>query len=113
MTNYNVFAQKSDGTLLIDPIVVVGTATTNSSSQWSLDISNVGLTHVYSVEAKAKSSDATAGNAISASVSTFNTTTVSGGVSKPQNVAVLGGSPVTGAGANVTVYVTVVGDVAV
>ena len=113
MPNFNVFAQKADGTLLTDPIVVVGTATSNSSSQWSLDISNVGLTHVYSVDVKAKSSDATASNAVSASVSTFSTTTVSGGVSKAQNVNVLGGSPVTGAGSNITVYVTVVGDVAV
>lgn len=109
MTNFNVFAQKPDGTSIIDPIIVTGSAVSNSSSQWSLDISSIGLAHVYSVSAQAKSADATAANLINASISTFSTSTVSGGVAKFQNINLLGGSPITGAGANVTVYVTVVG----
>lgn len=111
MPNYNVFAQKPDGTLLIDPIIVTGSATSDSSSHWTLDISNVGLTHVYSVTAEAKSADNSAANSVTASVSTFSTTTVAGGVSKPLTVGALGGSPVQGAGSDVVVYITVVGDV--
>lgn len=106
---FDFFAQDNSGNLYQSPMCVSFSTTSDSSGHWSVDMTNAGLTHIHSVSAQAMSPDNTPGNSVTASVSTFTTTTVAGGVHKPANVAVLGGSPVQNAGA-VTVYVTVIGD---
>lgn len=107
---FDFFAEDNNGNFFISPICVSFSVVSDSSGHWSADITNASLTHIHSVIATAKSSDNTPANAITASVSTFTTTAVAGGVSKPQTVGALGGSPVQSAGANVTVYITVIGD---
>jgi hypothetical protein len=106
---FEFFSEDNDGNLYIYPMCVAFSTTSDSSGHWSVDITNAGLTHIHSVSATGKSPDNTPANAVSASVSTFSTSTVSGGVHKSQAVPALGGSPVQSAGA-VTVYVTVLGD---
>lgn len=107
---FDFFSEDNNGNLFTYPMCVAFSTTSDSSGHWSVDITNAGLTHIHSVSAQAKSSDNTPANAVTASVSTFSTTAVSGGVSKPLTVPALGGSPVQSAGSGVTVYVTVIGD---
>lgn len=107
---FDFFAMDSSGNLYQSPICSAFSTTTDSSGHYSVDISGVGYTHVYSVSATAKSPDNTPANANTASVSTFSTSAVAGGVHKPQTVPALGGSPVQSAGSGVTVYITVIGD---
>jgi hypothetical protein len=109
MADFTMYLEDISSNLTNFPIVVRASLTSDSSGHWSLDISNVGLTHVHTVSAQAMSPDNTPANAVKASVSTFSTSTVAGGVHKAANVNILGGSPVQSAGA-VTVYVTVIGD---
>lgn len=106
---FDFFAQDNNGNLISSPMCTSFSTTSDSSGHWSVDMTNAGLTHIHSVSAQAMSSDNTPANAVTASISTFSTTTVAGGVHKAQTVGALGGSPVQSAGA-VTVYVTVIGD---
>lgn len=110
MTDFTTYTEDTSGNLVAYPILVKASATSDSNGHWSVDISNVFLTHVHTVVAQAISPDNTPANAIEASVSSFSTSTVSGGVYKAANVNLLGGSPVQSAGSGVTVYVTVLGD---
>lgn len=107
---FDFFAEDNNGNLYTYPMCVSFSATSDSSGHWSADITDASLTHIHSVHVTAKSSDNTPANAITASLSSVSLTTIAGGVSKPQTVPALGGSPVQSAGANVTVYVTVIGD---
>lgn len=107
---FTVSVVNSNGAPQTDPFICVASATTASDSTWSVDISNVGFTNIFSVHAQVMSSDNTAANAGYASVSSFSTTAVSGRAVKPQTVSALGGSPIQNIGQGHTVYVTVIGN---
>ena len=110
MGAFDVTVCDTSGTPKTSPFISYGTATTASDGTWSLDISNVGYTNIFSVVAQVISADQTAANAGYTSVSTFSTTDVSGRAVKPQAVTSLGLSPVQSIGAGRTVYVTVIGN---
>lgn len=110
MSTFDFFSEDNAGSLFTYPMCVAFSTTSDSNGHWTVDISNASLTHIHSVNVTAKSADNTPANAVTASVNLVTTTTVAGGVSKPQTVPALGGSPVQSAGANVTVYVTIIGD---
>lgn len=107
---FNVSVINTSGSPDTDPLIMHGTATTASDGTWSLDISGVGYTNLMTVTAHVISTDQTTGNAGYTSISTFSTSTVAGRAVKPQNIAVLGGSPVQSIGSGHTVYVTVIGN---
>lgn len=108
---FDFFVEDSSGTLVTDPICAAFSTTTNSSGVWSVNISAVGFTHIHSVNVTAKSPDNTNANSYTATLSSVSTTSVGGYVFKP-NAILIGGSPIQSAGNNVTVYVTVIGDLA-
>lgn len=110
MSNFETLGMDSSGNLLLFPIQVYGTTTTDSSGNFTFDFTNAGLTHAYTVQVTAKSASNSLANSATAYVSSFSTTAVSGHVTLPQNIAILGGSPVQAAGSGLTVYVTVFGD---
>lgn len=110
MSNFETLGMATNSDLLQFPIQVYGSVTTDSSGNFSFDISGASLTHVYSVYATAKSADNTLANSATAHVATLTTSSVSGHVTLPQNVAVLGGSPVKAAGSGLTVYIIAYGD---
>lgn len=110
MGQFDVTVCDTSGTPKTIPFISCGTATTASDGTWSLDISNVGYTNIFSVAAQVISDDQTAANAGYTSVSTFSTTTVSGRAVKPQTITALGESPVQSIGSGKTVYVTVIGN---
>lgn len=107
---FTVSVVDSSGAPNTDPFICHATATTASDGTWSIDISNVGYTNIFSVSAHVISSDNTVANAGYTSISTFSTTTVAGRGVKPQTVGALGGSPVQSIGSGRTVYVTVIGN---
>jgi len=107
---FTVSVVTANGAPETDPFICHASTTTASDGTWSVDISGVGFTNIFSVAAQIISSDNTAANAGYTSVSTFSTTTVSGRGVKPQTVGALGGSPIQNIGAGRTVYVTVIGN---
>jgi len=107
---FTVSVVTNSGAPETDPFVCHASTTTASNGTWSVDISGVGFTNIFSVHAQVMSSDNTVANAGYASVSTFSTSTVSGGAVKPLTVGALGGSPVQSIGSGHTVYVTVIGN---
>lgn len=107
---FNVSVIDAAGAPDTDPLICHATATTASDGTWSVDLSSIGYTNIFTVHAQVISADQTVANAGHTSVSTFSTTTVSGRAVKPQNVNVLGGSPVQSIGSGRTVYVTVIGN---
>lgn len=106
---FDFFASDNNGNLIQSPMCVVGSTTTDSSGNFSLDISNAGLTHIYSVSVTAFSTSTASLSQLYASVSTFSISTVAGKVQQPVNV-VLSSPSMTPVGSGKTVYVTVIGD---
>lgn len=107
---FTVSVVNTGGTPDTDPFICHASTTTASDGTWSIDISNVGYTNIFSAHAQIISSDNTAANAGYTSVSTFSTSTIAGRGVKPQTVGALGGSPIQNIGAGRTVYVTVIGN---
>ena len=110
MGAFDVTVCDTNGTPKTAPFICYASTTTASDGSWSVDISNVGYTNIFSVKAQVMSSSNSVANAAHASVSSFSTTTVAGGAVKPQTVPALGGSPVQSVGSGVTVYVIVIGN---
>lgn len=109
MGAFDVTVCDMNGTPKTAPFISYGTATTASDGTWSLDISGIGYTNVFSVSAHVVSADQTTANAGYTSISTFSTSTVSGRAVKPVTV-VLAALSVQSIGAGRTVYVTVIGN---
>lgn len=107
---FNVSVINTSGAPDTDPLICHASTTTASDGTWSIDISGVGYTNLFSVQAIVLSSDNTVANAGYTSVSTFSTSTVAGRAVKPQTVPALGGSPVQSIGSGRTVYITVIGN---
>jgi hypothetical protein len=110
MTNFYSAVTDKDGNLIIDPVIVYASATTDSNGAFTVDMTNAAYTHVYSVSATVISADTTVANSAFSAVSTFNLTTVTGKGVRSQTVGALGGSPVQSVGSGHTVYITVIGD---
>lgn len=106
---FDFFVEDEQGNLTQSPMLVHTTATTASDGTFSVDISNAGLTHVYTVSATVVTSNNTLANAIGVSISTFSTSTVAGICYQP-SVAVLGVIGIQAVGAGKTVRLTIVGD---
>lgn len=107
---FTVSVVDSSGAPNTDPFVCHASTTTASDGTWSINLTNVGFTNIFSASAQVISSDNSVANAGYASVSSFSTTTIAGCAVKPQNVGALGGSPVQSIGSGHTVYVTVTGN---
>ena|SRR5579859_5586607 len=106
---YDFFVEDESGNLTTNPMLVHTTATTASDGTFSVDITNAGLTHVYTVTAVVLATNNTLSNAIGTSISTFSTTTVAGIAYQP-SVAVLGLIGIQPVGSGHTVHITIVGD---
>lgn len=107
---FTVSVIDNTGSPEFDPLICHVSTTTASDGTWSVDISGVGYTTIFSVHAQIISSDNTAANAGYTSVSTATTSTIAGRGVKPLTVGALGGSPIQNIGSGRTVYVTVIGN---
>lgn len=87
----------------------VGTATTNSSGQWSINYSSAGFTNPPLINPQAISTSNTAANTVSTSMTSPTTTTVSGACYIPNAISLLGVLPLQSVGAGVTVQVVCIG----
>jgi hypothetical protein len=106
---FDFFVEDESGNLTQSPMLVHTTATTASDGTFSVDISNAGLTHVYTVTATVLATNNTLANAIGVSISTFSTTSIAGIAYQP-SVAVLGLLGIQAVGAGKVVRITIVGD---
>lgn len=106
---FDFFVEDESSNLTVNPMLVHTTATTASNGTFTVDISNAGLTHVYSVHATVVAPNNTLSNAVGTSISTFTTSTIAG-IAYAPTAAVLGLLGITAVGAGHTVYITVIGD---
>lgn len=106
---FDFFVEDESANLTQNPMLVHTTATTASDGTFTVDISNAGLTHVYTVSATVLATNNTLSNAVGASISTFTTSTVAGICYQP-TAAVLGLLGIQAVGAGKVVRLTIVGD---
>jgi hypothetical protein len=106
---YYTYAEDGSGNLNLNPMIVYTIATTNSSGEFTVDITDAGLTDVLSVHATVIASGSSLNDAIGVSIYTFDTTTIAGIAYKP-TTAVLGLLGITAVGSGVEVLITVIGD---
>lgn len=104
---FDFFVEDNQGSLLSDPILVHATATTDSGGAFTVDLTNVGYTSVVSFQASTLDTASGVTNTTVTSVTTFNTTTISGNVY--EFTSLLGVLGLSAVGSGRTVYVTVVG----
>jgi hypothetical protein len=95
--------------LIAGPKVWVGTATTNSSGQWSINYSSAGFAQILSVQPTPISTANTAAASVVASMLAPTTTSVSGGTFIANPVSLLGILPLQTAGAGIVIQVLVIG----
>lgn len=94
--------------LVAAPKMWVGSATTNSSGQWSVSFASAGFATLLSVQAQAWSSDGTITNATGCSVTGATTAGCSGIAFKTQT-SVLGLLPIVPVAAGNTINVLAIG----
>jgi hypothetical protein len=104
---FEPFVENSEGSLLADPIIMSDTATTDSSGNFSLDITGISYTSVSTVHATTKDTASGVTNTTVTSVTGFSTSTVSGSVY--QFTETLGILNLSAVGSGRTVYITVIG----
>jgi hypothetical protein len=96
--------------LVSSPKMWVGTTTTNSSGQWSINYASAGFTNVLSVQPTAIASSTSAANNISTGMTAPTATSVSGACFIPNAISLLGLLPLQSAGAGITIQVLVIGN---
>lgn len=107
MPDFTTYTEDTSGNLTISPLLIRATATTNSSGVFSVDISNVGLTHVHTVSVSPLASGTSETDMMICNVDSFSTSTVSGVAY--EFTSLLGVLGLTAA-ASKTIYVTILGD---
>lgn len=95
--------------LIASPKMWVGTATTNSSGQWTANWSSAGFASVLSVQPNAISSALTGAGAVSTTMTAPTLTGCSGACFIPNAISLLGLLPLQSAGAGLTIQLIVMG----
>jgi hypothetical protein len=104
---FDFFAQDDDGDLITNPMCNVFQAVTDSSGNFSVDVTNDNLTNVYTAHVSPKATGSAVTNMMVANITTLTTTTVAGTVY--EFTSLLGVLGLTAATSK-TVYVTVIAD---
>lgn len=109
MSNFETTVVDESGSPKTFPYIVETTVTTASDGTFTADFTDVGLTTVYGAFATGIAANSSLGNALSTSIYTLNTTTVTG-IAYVHNTAVLGVLGIQAAGSGETIKVTVIGN---
>jgi hypothetical protein len=88
----------------------IGTATTNSSGQWSMSFTSAGFTSAPFVRAQAISPNLTTTGATDTTITAPTASGVSGAAFIPNAISLLGVLPLQPAGAGITIQVTAIGN---
>ena len=102
---FDFFVEDSGAGLATDPILMHAAVTTDSSGNFTVNMTDVNYSSVFTVQATTKDTASGVTNTTVTSVTTFNTTTVY------QFSETLGILNLAAVGSGRTVYVTVVGSI--
>lgn len=104
---FDFFVQDNEGNLVDNPMCTVFTATTNSSGEFTVDMTNASLTHIHTAHVSTVAAGTAVTNMGVCNITSLSTTSISGiAYLFTSLLGVLGLTASNGQ----TVYVTVIGD---